>query len=234
MPQRNDDAVQFYRLLERAEQNMGGRRLLGSLTGRLSLPPRGVYFFFDSNEKRTSTGTGSRVVRIGTHALTTNSRSTLGGRLKQHRGTVKDAGGNHRGSVFRLLVGKAIIAREGIVQLETWGVKSSADKATRALERDMEGRVSSYLAGLEVVWLAVSDTPSRDSQRGIIERGSIALLSNLGKSTIDPASAAWLGLSSTSEKVRLSGLWNQNHVHEDFDSKFFGCFEQAIMQHGSQ
>ncbi len=57
---------------------------------------RGIYFFFDTQEKRTD---GSlRVVRVGTHAIKTGeSKSTLWGRLKQHKGN-NNSGGNHRGS----------------------------------------------------------------------------------------------------------------------------------------
>ena len=71
-------------------------------------PRRGVYFFFEPGESRSLSGTGSRIVRLGTHALANGSRSTLWQRLSQHRGNAKGDGGNHRGSIFRLLVGVAL------------------------------------------------------------------------------------------------------------------------------
>ena len=46
-----DDAIKFYEFLGQAEHKIGGRRKLGSLTGRHSLPQRGVYFFFEPNEE---------------------------------------------------------------------------------------------------------------------------------------------------------------------------------------
>ena len=75
----------------------------------------GVYFFFEDREVR---GDGSsRVVRVGTHALTATSKATtLWGRLRQQRGHLagRDPGsGNHRASVFRRRVGAALIQREG-------------------------------------------------------------------------------------------------------------------------
>jgi hypothetical protein len=35
----------------------------------MSWPRRGVYFFFENGEMRSETGTGPRVVRVGTHAM---------------------------------------------------------------------------------------------------------------------------------------------------------------------
>ena len=58
----------------------------------------------DGLETRSGTGAGPRVVRIGTHGLKNGSRSTLWGRLSQHRGSSRSGLGNHRGSSFRLLV----------------------------------------------------------------------------------------------------------------------------------
>jgi len=61
--------------------------------------------------------------------------------------------------------------------------------------------------------------------RAVIERNAIALLSNYPhvNSSIektkctDPPSSNWLGLSAVSERVARSGLWNSNHVDEDYD-----------------
>ena len=103
---------------------------------------------------RSGSGDGRRVVRIGTHALTEGSRSTLWGRLSQHRGT-EGGGGNHRGSIFRLLVGIAL-ARQGVTALPaSWGVGGDAGTAARrvnvdradvrAAEAELELRVSRYV-----------------------------------------------------------------------------------------
>ena len=67
-----------------------------------------------------------RVVRIGTHALAAcGSRSTLRQRLGQHRGGASGRG-NHRGSIFRLLVGQALLTRGGLPPCPSWGVKGDA------------------------------------------------------------------------------------------------------------
>ena len=48
------------------------------------------------------------------------------------------------------------------------------------------------------------------------------------KAVLDPPSPGWLGLHSSRERVRLSGLWNQRHVHEDYDPVFLFDLERLI------
>ena len=93
-------------------------------------PARGVYFFFEDGEARSTSGTGPRVVRIGTHALTAKSSTTLWNRLAQHRGVVGTGGGNHRGSIFRLLVGEALLRRRGLRVLEL-GKEAGPERSRR-------------------------------------------------------------------------------------------------------
>lgn len=107
-PNRVADTSRFYHLLAGIEGRIGGRPVLAACDGRMDWPQRGVYFFFEAGEQRSFSGAGDRVVRVGTHAVTDKSRTTLWARLSQHRGSAKSGGGNHRGSIFRLLVGRAL------------------------------------------------------------------------------------------------------------------------------
>ena len=50
-------------------------------------------------------------MRVGTHGLKSGSRSTLWAPLSQHRGTARSSDGNHRGAIFRGLVGIALSLR---------------------------------------------------------------------------------------------------------------------------
>ena len=68
-------------------------------------PQRGVYFFRESSEDRSDTGSDPRIVRVGTHALKDGSGTKLWTRLSQHKGHPSTGGGNHRGSVFPGLSG---------------------------------------------------------------------------------------------------------------------------------
>jgi hypothetical protein len=62
------DLVRFYALLDRLAYSVGGPRTLASLGSYRDWPTRGVYFFFEDREVRRESGTGSRVVRVGTCA----------------------------------------------------------------------------------------------------------------------------------------------------------------------
>jgi hypothetical protein len=108
---RLDDLLRFYRFLGALEERLGGTRALAQCTGKMSWPRRGVYFFTEEGEGRSDTGGGPRIVRVGTHALKAGAQTTLWNRLSQHRGVVRSGGGNHRGSIFRLIVGTALIER---------------------------------------------------------------------------------------------------------------------------
>ncbi len=66
---RRSDLLRFYGLLERLEQKVGGMRTLTACSGRIDWPRRGVYFFLEDGERRSDTGQGLRIVRVGTHAL---------------------------------------------------------------------------------------------------------------------------------------------------------------------
>ena len=109
---------------------------------------------FSTTKFVKESGDGPRVVRVGTHALTAGSRSTLRQRLIQHRGQTSGPG-NHRGSIFRLLIGQALLARKGLLCCSSWGVKEDITKASIALnvsrdslaadEAPVEREVSKYL-----------------------------------------------------------------------------------------
>ena len=86
--------------------------MLADCNGRMNWPTRGIYFFCEAGEARSSSGAGLRIVRVGTHGLKAGSRSKLWARLSQHRGTARSSDGNHRGSIFRGLVGKALAQRQ--------------------------------------------------------------------------------------------------------------------------
>ena len=231
------DIDRFYWLLDELSQRIGGTRTLADLKRFRDWPSRGVYFFFEPSEFRSDSGRAPRVVRIGTHALGLGSHSTLRQRLGQHRGSLS-GGGNHRGSIFRLLVGQALLAKGSLASCASWGVKGTAAKASTYLgidrgqlvsgEAPVEQAVSAYLSSLPFLWVGVDDEPSPDSQRGFIERNVIGLLSNYGHAVIDPPSADWLGRASNRVRVLGSGLWNQQHVDEIYDPTFLGILESMV------
>lgn len=229
------DLEYFYEILAGLESSLGGLHRLTECDGRMDWPARGVYFFFEDGEHRSESGEGLRVVRVGTHALTATSKTTLWNRLSQHRGTVRDGTGNHRGSIFRLLAGAAIKDRDNTKEPVSWGVAGDPGAAAKKLgmtrqavkadEVGLERQVSDYIGAMPFLWVAAEDAPGMDSERGIIERNAIALLSNFGKPPLDEASAGWLGRHSDRERVRLSGMWNNNHVDGAYEASFLDVLE---------
>src|SRR5688572_8529664 len=115
------DLNKFYGFLAELEQHCNDKLMLKDCDSRSVSSKRGVYFFFEPGEFRKANPQQMRVVRVGTHAIRTGSKSTLWNRLRQHRGTDKGTG-NHRGSIFRLHVGNALLAKSGNI-LPTWGQK---------------------------------------------------------------------------------------------------------------
>lgn len=225
---REGDIRRLYEILQELESRYGGARSLVESVSR-ACPQRGVYFFFELGERRTGSGEGARVVRVGTHALKSGSNTKLWTRLSQHRGALRSGGGHHRGSIFRLLVGSALIARDGL-SCPTWDTqRSNAPSPVRAAEAELERLVSLTIGAMPVLWLSVDDDPGADSDRGIIERGAIALLSGWEQGGIDPPSATWLGHACNRDKVRRSGLWNNNHVDQTYDPVFLDVMELRVL-----
>jgi hypothetical protein len=199
-------------------------------------PDRGVYFFFEPGETRAGGG-APRVVRVGTHALKTGSNTRLWNRLSGHRGLAASGGGNHRGSIFRLLIGDALLRRECLA-VPSWGVGGTlavaatetglSRDAIEIAEQPIEQGVSAIVGRMPLLWVAVPDPPGPMSLRGLIERGAIALLSAPSTLAREPASNQWLGRWSSRERVATSGLWNNKHVQQAVDRHFLDAFDRAV------
>jgi len=238
MADRTGDTIRFYDLLDRLAIRIDGPRRLKTCSGAMGWPTRGIYFCYEPGEYRLNSGKSPRVVRIGTHALKSGAQSTLWRRLSQHRGSTRSGGGNHRGSIFRLLVGSALANQSRTPFPISWGVSSSVRGAAQELgvesgaikkaEAEPERRVSAYIGQMPFLWLNVDDAPGPESDRDLIERNSIALLSGYRSPAADSPSPEWLGNSSDRERVRRSGLWNNRHVDAAYDPSFLDLLEARI------
>ena len=215
----------LYALFADLERRVGGRRRLRDANKALGWPERGVYFVFEQGELREDSK-AHRVVRVGTHALKPGAKSTVWGRLRQHRGTSRGGklSGNHRKSVFRLHVGGALLERGEVVGPSSWGVRK-ADRSVRGDEKPVEAAVSEAIGAMEVLCLKVAESPSL---RAWVESNCIALLSNRGRLPIDPPSSDWLGHHARAKAIRTSGLWNANHVDEPYDPGFLEELERLV------
>jgi hypothetical protein len=234
---RRDDLDRFYGLLDDLARQVGGARKLKNCTGYMDWPDRGVYFFLEPGETRESSDR-MRVARVGTHAVSEGSSTSLWDRLKQHYGTGSGSsdhphGGAHRGSVYRKRVGEAIIEKHDLHDdYPDWDERWSSIDRERSEVRDeeyiLERRVSTYIREQPFLPVALDDEPSADSDRASLERNAIALLSNVEERPIDPRGDGWLGRYSRSREIRDSGLWNVNHVDERYDEGSLDLLERAV------
>lgn len=218
---RQEALDRFYAILDDVADRSGGPRELSGCHPDMGWPECGVYFFFEAGENRTCGG--PRVVRVGTHRLTRTSRSTLWQRLAQHRG--RATGGNHRGSIFRLHVGTALIARDGWSEAaRSWGRADVTDQDRRS-EYGLERAVSAYIGSMPFLHVAVASRELRVE----IEAGAIALLSNADRVPLDTASDGWLGHHADREAVRRSHLWNVRHVDDPWTAGWLDDFEASVV-----
>jgi hypothetical protein len=202
-------------------------------------PDRGVYVFLEPGETRESTDQ-PRVTRVGTHAVSAGSGTSLWDRLKQHYGTGSASsdhphGGNHRGSVYRKRVGEAIIEKHDLHDdYPSWDERWSSIERDRSAVREeeyiLERRVSAYIREQPFLWVDLDDEPGPDSDRAYVERNAIALLSTLDGESIDPRADDWLGNHSRSREIQESGLWNVNHVEETYDPAFLDLLADAVAE----
>jgi hypothetical protein len=94
------------------------------------------------------------------------------------------------------------------------------------LERDVSGMIGS----MPFLWLEVNDRPGATSDRAYLERNCIALLSNYNKELIDRPSESWLGLHSPQETIRKSGMWNTNHVGDEYTPAFLEVLGKYVRE----
>jgi hypothetical protein len=186
---RLQDLIRFYSIMNRLEKTIGGARALADCRGCMKWPARGVYFFREAGENRSDTGEGPRVVRAGTCAESRRKHDALGTPVDAP-GPVAQRWRQSPGSIFRLIVGTALIARDGH-KFPTWGEGPSAAKDIKAGEIELERAVSAVIRTMPFVWLSVDDEPGPASMRGNIERNAIALLSNFDKPPLDPRMTGW-------------------------------------------
>jgi hypothetical protein len=157
----------------------------------------GLYFFFEDDETSRHGPTG-RVVRVGNHP---RSEGGLVRRLRQHYS------GNKNGSVFRKLLGSALLRSRdpdtpclapapGKGHWELQGARPCA------LCRVLEAEVSSSLrAGFRFRCIEIRDR----NERNLFE---VMLVATLAQCQVCKPSGGWLGRHAYVDRVRESGLWN--------------------------
>ncbi|WP_435181267.1 hypothetical protein [Halorussus sp. AFM4] len=218
---RPDPVQRLYATLADVNDAVDGPRYLRNATGSLDWPDRGVYFFFSSDSDLESAPARDwHLTRVGTVGVSEGSSNTLWNRLRQHRGNFRGkyaGGGNHRGSIFRLHVGRALIERDNLHDdYHHWGTPlRDLDVETttiREQEHPLEQRVSDYIRDLPFLWVNIPDEPGPESDRATVEKNAIATLSHFRRTNPDLYKDGWLGHESPKPEIYKTGLWNINHV----------------------
>lgn len=209
--------TRFDKIMREVARAQAGGRLLSQVNGRQIWPERGLYFVVEP------VGPGGKdwITRVGTHAVSAGSRTTLWNRISTHRGAAGHGGGSHRSSIFRSHVGRALGRRGDLTLPPSWGVGQSAASEIRAAESTLERKVSNIIGDMRLLWLDIPDDPSSRSDRAYLERNIIGLLSRTNFLGIrSEPGGAWLGQYSTDWRIVTSGLWNLDHLYYRPDPRF--------------
>jgi hypothetical protein len=163
------------------------------------IPKNGIYILFEKGEFAHSI---NRIVRIGSHT----GDDQLPSRLNQH--FINE---NKDRSIFRKNIGRALLNRDNDSFLQKWDfdltTREAKEKYSHMIDLNMQGkiekRVTKYLQdNFSFVVFQIDDKTHRlDLESKIIS--TISLCKNCRPSE------NWLGNSSPKEKIRKSGLWQE-------------------------
>jgi len=165
-------------------------------------PRRSILF-----EKGEFAHSTNRIVRIGTHT----GRDQLRSRLFQHF-----LNENKDRSIFRKNIGRALLNHDRDDFLKFWELDLTtriakdkySDKIDFSKQKVIEKNVSKYIQdNFSFVVLKIDDKDSR-----LILESKI--ISTVSLCNVCKPSDIWLGLFSTKEKIRNSGLWLVNELYK--------------------
>lgn len=164
------------------------------------LPKNGIYIVFEKGEKAHGV---DRIVRIGTHT----GQDNLPVRLKEHFYNE-----NKNRSIFRKNIGRAFLKDDEY--LDIWNMdfipkknrEQYSEKINSKKQTEIEKQVSNYIRdNISFVIIPIENI----EQRLEFESKIISTVS-LCKECF--SSKKWLGLSSPENNIRISGLWQKQHL----------------------
>jgi hypothetical protein len=169
------------------------------------IPENGIYLLFEKGEVGHN---DNRIVRIGTHTGANQLRS----RLRQHF-----LASNKDRSIFRKNIGRCFLNRAHDQYLSVWefdmttklardthGAKLDIEK-----QKEIEKKISDYMQ--KNFFFAVIQVDDKDERLGLESK----IISTISHCTECKPSKGWLGLYSTKEKIKQSGLWLVNELYKE-------------------
>jgi hypothetical protein len=183
-------------------------------------PQNGIYILFERGEKAHG---GDRIVRVGSH----RGDDRLISRLDEHY-----INENKDRSIFRKNIGRALLTKNGDKFLDKWNMDRTTRKAKENYwsqsDSDKQAIVESKVTAVIRTNFSFSLIQMNlGENRKLYESRIIATLAQCSECK---PSDNWLGRYSPVEKIRVSGLWNVQHVGgETLNQKEF-MFLQEMLQ----
>ncbi len=181
-----------------------------------AIPENGIYLLFEKGEFGHD---GDRIVRVGTHT----GRGKLVSRLREHFVTE-----NKDRSVFRKNIGRALLNIRKDTFLKCWEYDLTTRRA-RSLysgmidfdyQTQIEKEVSEYIQNnFSFAVIEIDDKKDRLDK----ELAFVSIISSCNQCF---ASANWLGMFSTKDKIKKSGLWQEQGLFREL--KVVGKYDYIL------
>ena len=169
------------------------------------IPYNGIYVLFEKGEFAHGT---SRIVRIGTHT----GDDQLKSRLRQH--FINE---NKDRSIFRKNIGRALLNKNKDSFLEKWELdlttREAKEKYSGSIDfgrqKAIEKKVSKYIQ--DNFSFIVFQVDNKEKRLKLESK----IISTVSLCDDCKPSKTWLGLFSTKDKIRESGLWLVNELYKE-------------------
>lgn len=189
---------------EKLHQLLNGLKRLEFPFNEEEIPVNGIYFLLERRELAHGT---DRIVRVGTHT----GKDQLRSRLRQH--FINE---NKDRSIFRKNIGRAILNKRNDPFLKYWEIyltpRENKEKYRKVIDfhkqKEVEKEVSEYIQkNLSFVVLRIDN---KDKRLYLESR----IISTISLCDECKPSKNWLGLFSSKEKIRKTGLWLVNELYK--------------------
>jgi hypothetical protein len=185
------------------------------------LPLNGIYFFYQDGEYWGHGGHKNRIVRIGTH-----KGDNFRDRISQHylldmrkmefdRNMQKPSDR----SIFRKNLGRVLLNQDKDQYLSTWEIDftKKSNRQDYGFKRDIAKEIQIEHKITEIMsttfsfrFLIISNEEERIGKKGLESR----LIGTVSRCKLCVPSSDWLGRFSPIQKIRQSGLWQVQHLHD--------------------
>lgn len=188
---------------ERIHASVNRLEILNNHLGEFDIPSNGLYIMFERGEHAHR---GRRIVRIGTH--------TGNGNLKQRIQEHYEKENKDR-SIFRKNIGLALLNKNNDSFIEQWKLDLTSASSRKKFENVIDYKYLHYIEKevTKVIRNNFSVVVIREDskeKRLKIEAGLIASVANCEECR---PSNSWFGKYSPKEKIRESGLWQEQKIN---------------------